>query len=48
MYDQETGQCGDYYIYIFNTRSIALQYYGIKLYSVKICLEYLYNGISNN
>jgi hypothetical protein len=48
MYDQETDPYGDYYIYIFNTRSIALQYYGIKLYSVKICLEYLYNGISNN
>lgn len=47
MYDQETDPYGDYYIYIFNTRSIALQY-GIKLYSVKICLEYLYNGISNN
>lgn len=47
MYDQESGQYGDYYIYIFNTRSFMLAA-GIKLYSVKICLEYLYNGISNN
>lgn len=40
MYDQETDPRGDYYIYIFNNRSTALQYYGTKLYSVKIFCEY--------
>jgi len=30
MYDQETDPYGDYYIFIFNTRSTAFQYYGIK------------------
>lgn len=39
MYDNETDPYGNYYIYIFNTRSFMLAA-GIKMHSLLIYREY--------